>query len=333
MTTQQNMIRGRSNTVPLLNNSGGALVLGDVCILDTSGTERAVTTTSAASTKKVYIAAESIASGATGKFYSGGYGELANVNASVSVGDYLFTHTVAKQASGSATYGAGAFGVVLKAGTSPSVWLFGHTAQTVGGAGSDTSAIHTNVANEISGVTEKTSLANDDLFIIEDSAASGVKKKVKKSNVVSGGASETPWLVQIDAPWMTPNAQLNWTVLLGENVLPTSGYMGVQSSGAQNDYIEFKVLLGAGTWEISWMNYKAANTGIFTVSIDGGSVGTVDGYNGSTLAPAISTISSVSISDTGGSAVHLLRFTMATKNGSSSGYYGNLYSVQMRRTA
>lgn len=57
-----------------------------------------------------------------------------------------------------------------------------------GGAGTDTSAVHTNVANEISGVTEKTSLANDDLFLIEDSAASGVKKKVKKSNLGAGGS-------------------------------------------------------------------------------------------------------------------------------------------------
>lgn len=54
------------------------------------------------------------------------------------------------------------------------------------GGGSDTTAIHVDVSNEISGVTEKTTLANDDLFVIEDSAASYVKKKVKKSNLGAG---------------------------------------------------------------------------------------------------------------------------------------------------
>lgn len=57
-----------------------------------------------------------------------------------------------------------------------------------GGAGSDTTAIHSDTANEISGITEKTTLTGNDLFIIEDSAAAGVKKKVKQSNLGAGGA-------------------------------------------------------------------------------------------------------------------------------------------------
>ena len=54
---------------------------------------------------------------------------------------------------------------------------------------SDGDAIHDNVASEISGITEKTSLAADDLFLIEDSAASNVKKKVKKSNITSSDSN------------------------------------------------------------------------------------------------------------------------------------------------
>lgn len=50
--------------------------------------------------------------------------------------------------------------------------------------GQDTNAIHDDRANEITGITEKTSVAADDVFLIEDSAASYVKKKLKSSNLV-----------------------------------------------------------------------------------------------------------------------------------------------------
>jgi len=62
----------------------------------------------------------------------------------------------------------------------------------VGTGGSDATAIHDDTAGEISLITEKTSLADNDLFLIEDSAASYAKKRVKKSNlglVGSSGAS------------------------------------------------------------------------------------------------------------------------------------------------
>lgn len=50
----------------------------------------------------------------------------------------------------------------------------------------DDNAIHDNVASEITAITEKTSLVDDDVFIIEDSADSNAKKRVKKSNVGGG---------------------------------------------------------------------------------------------------------------------------------------------------
>ena len=129
MTAAQDAIRGRSNVVTLTNNSGGALIAGDVCIQDTTADENATTTTSAASTIKVFIAAESIGIGASGKFYESGYCPLVNVNASATRGYFLFTHTVAKQATSATGYAAGAFGKVLKAGTTPSAIIYSATAQ------------------------------------------------------------------------------------------------------------------------------------------------------------------------------------------------------------
>jgi hypothetical protein len=51
----------------------------------------------------------------------------------------------------------------------------------------DNDAIHTTTAAEVSALTEKTSLVNDDVLVIEDSEASYGKKKVLVSNLPGGG--------------------------------------------------------------------------------------------------------------------------------------------------
>jgi len=48
----------------------------------------------------------------------------------------------------------------------------------------DTDAIHKSTSAEISAITEKTTPSADDLFLIEDSAASNAKKKLKYSNIM-----------------------------------------------------------------------------------------------------------------------------------------------------
>ncbi len=56
--------------------------------------------------------------------------------------------------------------------------------------GSDTDAIHDNVANEISAITEKLTPVSADLLLIEDSAASGVKKHVQVGNLPGGSGTD-----------------------------------------------------------------------------------------------------------------------------------------------
>lgn len=54
--------------------------------------------------------------------------------------------------------------------------------------GSDSNAIHVNASGEISGLTAKTTLASNDVFVIEDSAASYAKKKTAVSNLLTSTA-------------------------------------------------------------------------------------------------------------------------------------------------
>lgn len=192
MTAALDMIRGRSNIVTMTNNSGGGLVAGDVCVQDTSADENVTTTTSAASTLKVFVAAETIAAAAAGKFYESGYCPLVNVSASATRGYFLFTHTVAKQATTSATYGAGAFGKVLKAGTTPSAIIYSQTAQIGSGvtrSGSTTDA-HLAVWNgsnadslKDGGVPASGGASTADPFVIGAGAAGDLSTKVQISGL------------------------------------------------------------------------------------------------------------------------------------------------------
>lgn len=120
-----NMLRGRQVVASLTNQSGGAVIAGDVVIVSAANDESFTTTTSASyNTTRVGVALDSIAAAASGRILLEGYAPLVNVSASATRGHYLLTHTVAKQATSQAGYAAGAFGQILKAGTSPSAMIF-----------------------------------------------------------------------------------------------------------------------------------------------------------------------------------------------------------------
>lgn len=116
---------GRQVIVILTNKSGGAVVAGDVCVVDTSNNASFTTSTAGAAIGGVGVVQESIASNASGRVLIGGYAALVNVNASVTRGNFGKTHTVAKQATdaGSART-LGTFCQFLTGGTTPTAMVF-----------------------------------------------------------------------------------------------------------------------------------------------------------------------------------------------------------------
>lgn len=120
---------GRRLVDVMTNKSGGALAKGDVVVVDTAN-DRAVTTTTTVGTTRpigVVIEENGIANNASGLVQFSGYVPLVNVPAAITRGDYLITHSVAKQATGRTMPATGVFGVFLKAGTTPDALLFGST--------------------------------------------------------------------------------------------------------------------------------------------------------------------------------------------------------------
>lgn len=125
--------RGRQVVIPLTNKSGGSVAAGDVVISDASNDTSFTTTTTGRYEGVVGIAQETIASNATGRVLIAGHAALVNVPASVTRGHYIETHTVVKQATGSATRRSGSLGVFLTGGTTPTALLGGLPDQTASG--------------------------------------------------------------------------------------------------------------------------------------------------------------------------------------------------------
>lgn len=139
-----------------------------------------------------------------------------------------------------------------------------------------------------------------------------------------------PWIINID-PRLGGDSNTNWPVFwaAGGGTAPYGNY--IRSQGAQNDEIVFSnVALAAGTWKIIIAYLSGTDRGIFSIRFDGVEKGTLDGYNVAGTNANLSSVTGITVSSSGRVA---LSFKMATKNASSSSYYGYLASVELRRTA
>ncbi len=130
-----------------------------------------------------------------------------------------------------------------------------------------------------------------------------------------------PWLVDINI-FGAGHTNTGFTSLSESNPYRIS-------TGAQNDEIGWDVILSAGTWTFELVHDTGPGRGIYTVSLDGNSKGTIDGYDVAG-ASAVSTIANIAVAVTGKTR---LLVKMATKNASSASYQGMIRHIQLRRTA
>lgn len=142
---------------------------------------------------------------------------------------------------------------------------------------------------------------------------------------IAGGGVE-PWHYEI-SPQVGSHGNTNWN----SNV-QNGSYFGSydnESTGAQNAEIYWDIGLSGGTWDFELTSSTANNRGIYTVSIDAVSVGTIDGYTAGSVLFARSVLTGITIA----SGTRRLKLKMATKNASSSNYFGTIQHIQLRRTA
>lgn len=82
-------------------------------------------------------------------------------------------------------------------------------AMKIFGDANDPNAIHDNVSGEINGISEKVTLENNDLILIEDSSDSSNKKKVRVSNLPTGWPTIAPTTTTDDTPTVAYTTTLN----------------------------------------------------------------------------------------------------------------------------
>jgi len=103
-------------------------------------------------------------------------------------------------------------------------------------------------------------------------------------------------------------------------------YNGTNSNG---DQINYKVILGVGTWTIRIVYKKEGAGGKFKVLLDTVEKAEIDSYAGSSIANSITDTTGI----IGTGALSTLSIQVSGKNGSSVGYYAELALISMWRTA
>jgi len=101
------------------------------------------------------------------------------------------------------------------------------------------------------------------------------------------------------------------------------------TSPVQNAFIEWKVFLKAGTWNLKLLLNPANDRGIQTWTLGGVTLGALDAYFGVNTLNTAAAINGFTVATSG---VYALRCTMATKNPSSSGYQMALHHITLQRT-
>jgi hypothetical protein len=129
-------------------------------------------------------------------------------------------------------------------------------------------------------------------------------------------------------PHHTSKANTNWDGPTVDTGALHNGYC--RSSGAQNAEKTWDVVLPAGTYTVESLFRHLDSRGIAHIYIDSVQQGTIDTYNASNTYNQLGSVTGVVIAADG---TYELKIKMATKNGSSSGYYGELSSVKLIRTS
>lgn len=137
-----------------------------------------------------------------------------------------------------------------------------------------------------------------------------------------------PWIVDID-PFLPPSAT---SYAYGISIDTTNLYNGrmTYGDGTINQWVAWDIPLSAGTWTLEVIYLTMANRPIATVSIDGVSVASYDGYSATNVPNVFVSFPGIKVRRSG---VQRLQFTATSKNASSGGYYLGFQHIRLLRTA
>lgn len=138
-----------------------------------------------------------------------------------------------------------------------------------------------------------------------------------------------PWVVAFE-PWVpVPGSAISgsWSIVDSDDRLYRGSF---ESAGANTDFIEWPVVLGAGTWTLQVMGTTYLESGIMTCSLDGSTIGTMDWYSAGAVNNVRKYVSDFAVAASGKKS---FRIATSTKNASSSGYTVRVQHIAFTRTA
>ncbi|HLA37013.1 MAG TPA: hypothetical protein VJZ02_00935, partial [Candidatus Brocadiales bacterium] len=130
-------------------------------------------------------------------------------------------------------------------------------------------------------------------------------------------------------PWAY-NAIVQGTWAFNVDVNQATANSFYNSTAANLDQLDYKIYLAPGTYSLSLLGLKSSNRGIIDILLDSISVGTMDTYAASTVQNNVASLAGITVS-TGG--LKTLSVKVNGKNASSTGYYMDISSISLWRTA
>jgi hypothetical protein len=296
----QNTALNRTTTALLTNKSGGALVFGDVVVLDNTNANGFTTTTTAGLSTRgmgVILDRAGIANNATGMVAIGGWCPRVNLNTAATVGQFLKSHTVAGQGTPhSSPQVEGDFGIALTASATPPAILFTVPNGPIGGSVTNTGTLTSGKLLQGNGGVDAT---------VNTTTATVTKLT---AGVPSAATAGTDYVV--------PTSLSGATVATDETT--TSGsYVDLATAGPS------VTITTVGTVAVVWMAGRYYNT---TAGQDG-SIAVV--VSGATTVAAADGNAAVSANTVAGFAVPFGRIVILT--GLTPG--SNTFKLQYKRSA
>jgi hypothetical protein len=221
-------------------------------------------------------------------------------------------------------------GIAVTAADDPTTNSVDVTITATGGGGGGVTSVngHTGVvtlaASDVSAIPASAEGAANGVATLD---ASGHLTAAQAANLLARQAT-----VSADGPPSVVTPQVGvWTptyLMTSDTGGVWSGWVSI-SDGAQGDSTSYDVPpLQAGTYSIELRHLPFTNRGIYTIEIDGVSVGTLDGYSAS-LTAGRSVLTGVVLT----AGTHVITLAMLSKNASSGGYIGMVERLLLTRTA
>ena len=141
----------------------------------------------------------------------------------------------------------------------------------------------------------------------------------------SRGTTATPGYSVFIVPWAGVKAHSGFGTRTQDSSLLSGGRL--DNTVGQNDYWEVDVWLDAGTYKLALIYTTLTNAGIHNITGINGSTQTIDAY-AATANNVYGEVTGIAVT----AGLKTIRDTMATKNASSTGYFGYVQSLALIRT-